>query len=82
MTSAARPDDPGSPSRAGWPMRLLRALRQMNSEQVELWERWVRAQRPWEADWMHWVRDADGEWHLQGNVVPPRANRGGPPEQV
>jgi len=78
MTSAAHPEDPGSPPRPSWPIRLLRALRRMNADQVALWERWARAQRPWEADWLHWERDADGEWYLEGEVAPPRPRRRGP----
>lgn len=76
MTSAAHPENSGTPPREAWPLRLLRALRQMNADQVELWERWARAQRPWEADWLHWEQDEDGAWHLEGKVAPPRTGHG------
>lgn len=78
MTSAARPEDPGTPPRPGWPVRMLRAFLRMNAEQVDLWERWLQAQRPWEADWLRWVQGDDGEWRLEGDVAPPRPRRPGP----
>lgn len=76
MTPAPSPENPGIPARPPWPVRLLRAIRQMNAEQIELWERWARAQRPWESDWLHWERDDDGEWRLVGEIAPRRTGRG------
>jgi hypothetical protein len=40
-----------------------------NSANVELWEGFLRAQRPWESPQLRWVRTPLG-WHLQGDVLP------------
>ena len=76
MTSAVHSENPGTPRRPAWPLRLLRALRRINADQLDLWERWVRAQRPWESDWLHWERAENGDWYLTGEVAPPRTGRG------
>ncbi|MGH3980455.1 MAG: hypothetical protein ACRDRZ_15855 [Pseudonocardiaceae bacterium] len=48
-----------------------------NADNVELWERFLRAQRPWEATWLHWVRTPQGE-RLEGDILPPC---GDPPQR-
>lgn len=47
-----------------------RRFRAFNACTIALGERFLRAQRPWEQDWLHWVQDTDG-WHLRGNRLPP-----------
>lgn len=47
------------------------AVARINAGQIELWERYLRAQRPWEADRLHWERDRAGGWRLVGQVPPP-----------
>lgn len=54
--------------------RATEAFREFNATNVELWERYLRAQRPWEADWLHWVRTSGG-WRLEGTVLPPYRHR-------
>lgn len=55
-------------------IRAAAAFREFNAANVELWERYLRAQRPWEADWLHWVRTPGG-WRLEGTVLPPSRHR-------
>lgn len=50
--------------------RAWRALRRFWSEQVEIQERMVLLNRPWEETYLHW---ADGELH--GSVAPPADGR-------
>lgn len=52
-------------------MGLLARLCECNASQVELWERWVLLNRPWEEDWLHWA--ADGRLH--GTCPPPDHRR-------
>lgn len=56
-------------------LRLLRAAREAHAAQNELWERYLRRQRPWEEDWLHWT--VDDTWRLSGTLLPPvsRADR-------
>jgi hypothetical protein len=52
-------------------MGLLARLCECNASQVELWERWVLLNRPWEEEWLHWA--ADGRLH--GTCPPPDHGR-------
>ncbi len=54
--------------------RVAGALREFNAANVELWERYLRAQRPWEATWLHWVRTSQGD-RLEGDILPPHGGR-------
>lgn len=49
-------------------MRFGRRLRQFNADQLELWERLLLLNRPWEEDWLHWGLDGT----LHGRFPPPR----------
>jgi hypothetical protein len=51
-------------------VRGLRAFRAAQQAQVQLQERYLRAQRPWQAEWLHWEPSGDG-WRLAGRVLPP-----------
>jgi hypothetical protein len=48
---------------------LLARVRAFNADQVELWERWLLASRPWEEEWLHWASDGA----LHGSLPPPEA---------
>lgn len=54
--------------------RVAGALREFNAANVERWERYLRAQRPWEAMWLHWVRTPQGD-RLEGGILPPCGHR-------
>ncbi|MQA13750.1 MAG: hypothetical protein GEV09_06120 [Pseudonocardiaceae bacterium] len=54
--------------------RVLAALREFNAANVELWDRYLRAQRPWEATYLHWVRSPRG-WRIEGSILPPCADK-------
>lgn len=56
--------------------RVPSALVRFNRGQVDLWESYFRAQRPWDSDWLRWVHGPDG-WRLHGRVAP-RAPGTGP----
>jgi hypothetical protein len=58
-----------------WLRRGAGMLRAGTRAQIELQERFLRTQRPWQADWLRWVRTADG-WRLSGTVIPPELRRG------
>jgi hypothetical protein len=47
-----------------------KALREAWADQVELHERLILLNRPWEEEFLHW---ADGELH--GSLTPPRDGR-------
>jgi len=55
-------------------LRGLRAYRAAQQAQVRLQERYLRAQRPWQAEWLHWAPTDDG-WQLAGRVLPPTRDR-------
>lgn len=59
---------PGHLHLARMAVRAARAFRDFNAANVDLWERYLQAQRPWE--WLHWVRSSDG-WQLEGSKLPP-----------
>jgi hypothetical protein len=46
-------------------------VRQVHAEMRELHERRALVDRPWEEDYLHWVRDGQG-WQLHGHLLPPR----------
>ncbi len=52
--------------------RLLTWLRERKDVQLELCERRVLLNRPWEEDFVHWAYDGSG-WHLHGHLLPPHA---------
>jgi hypothetical protein len=52
-------------------VRLMVRLRDFNRAQVELWDRWLLLNRPWEEEWLHW--GADGALH--GSLPPPEGGR-------
>jgi len=49
---------------------IVSRLRGFNAAQVELWERWLLLNRPWEEEWLHWAPDGS----LHGNVPPPKGH--------
>jgi hypothetical protein len=49
--------------------RLLLGLRQFNATQIELQERLLLLNRPWEEECLHWCWDGHG-WQLHGNRLP------------
>lgn len=51
--------------RRGW-QAVVRFVREQN----ELQELALRRMRPWEDEWLHWVRIEDG-YRLEGSVLPP-----------
>jgi len=51
--------------------RLVAWLRERKDVQLELCERRVLLNRPWEEDFVHWAYDGSG-WHLHGHLLPPR----------
>jgi hypothetical protein len=53
-----------------WSVRMWRSVREFCAVQVELQERLILADRPWEQELLHW---ADGELH--GRVAPPDDGR-------
>lgn len=55
--------------RRGW-QAVVRFVRAQN----ELHELALRQMRPWEDDWLHWVRTEDG-YRLEGRVLPPVPRR-------
>lgn len=56
-------------------LRLWQCFCKFNASNEELWEHFLRAQRPWEDDQLHWVEHPDG-WHLYGSHLPPTPRRG------
>ncbi|MGH9095049.1 MAG: hypothetical protein ACRDXE_07805 [Acidimicrobiales bacterium] len=72
-----RPATPSGDLLAAW--RWVRRggspLADFNRTQVALWERYLRAQRPWEAERLHWVDTPDGS-RLEGSRLDARG-RGG-----
>lgn len=52
-----------------WLGRAASPLREFKAANVELWERFLRAQRPWEGTWLHWVRTPQGD-RLEGDILP------------
>ncbi len=55
-------------------VRGLRTFRASQQAQVQLRERYLRAQRPWQTEWLHWTATDDG-WRLEGRVLPPTRDR-------
>lgn len=53
-------------------VRAAAAFRAFNADNIEIYERYLRAQRPSENERLHWVRSSNG-WHLEGTAVPPSA---------
>jgi hypothetical protein len=51
-----------------------RAILRVASGIRELEERRALLDRPWEEEFLHWVRDEQG-WHLHGHLTPPRRRR-------
>jgi len=49
---------------------LLARLREFNAVQVELHERLLLLNRPWEEELMHWAYDGHA-WKLHGHQLPP-----------
>ncbi len=54
--------------------RVSARLREFTDLQVELSERRVLLNRPWEEDLLHWARDDHG-WRLHGHLLPPGGRR-------
>lgn len=50
--------------------RIWRAVRKFNAEQIELHERLLLINRPWEEEYLHWAYDGR-QWQLHGYRVPP-----------
>ncbi len=65
----AEPAAPTGPVRRAW-----RAFRRFHGDQVELWERMILINRPWEEEFLHWAFDGDS-WQLHGSVPPPLGRR-------
>lgn len=59
----------GETLRRGW-QAVVRFVQAQN----ELQELALRQMRPWEDDWLHWVRTAEG-YRLEGRVLPPIPRR-------
>lgn len=57
-----------------WLRRALATLRDFYVEQAELHERMALLNRPWEEEYLHWVREEDG-WRLHGHALPPPDGR-------
>lgn len=57
-----------------WLLSLMRHMRAVNAELVELSERAALLNRPWEEDYLHWSPDGSG-WQLHGWLVPPARRR-------
>ncbi|HEX6445553.1 MAG TPA: hypothetical protein VF053_10725 [Streptosporangiales bacterium] len=55
--------------RRGW-----QALVRFVQEQNELQELALRRLRPWQDDWLHWVRTEEG-YRLEGAILPPVPRR-------
>jgi hypothetical protein len=53
---------------------LLDRMRAFNAQQVELAERALLLQQPWEEDYLHWAHDGES-WRLHGHVLPPPHGR-------
>lgn len=53
---------------------LTAALHRSWRRQVELDERRALLDRPWEEQFLHWSRTADG-WELHGTLAPPAGRR-------
>lgn len=49
-------------------------LRRFHADQIELHERLMLLDRPWEQDLLHWCHDGH-EARLHGHVAPPRGRR-------
>lgn len=56
-----------------WRQFLFR-LRDFNATQVELHERLLLLNRPWEEEFMHWAYDGRA-WELHGHQLPPPDGR-------
>jgi hypothetical protein len=54
--------------------RLLARLYALHATQVELHERMLLLNRPWEEDFAHWSYDG-GHWRLHGQLPPPPDGR-------
>ncbi|GDY30288.1 hypothetical protein [Gandjariella thermophila] len=71
-----QPCDPSrrrSPALAGLRRGLAR-LRAFHATQVELHERLLLLNRPWEEEFAHWSYDGH-RWHLHGHLPPPPDGR-------
>lgn len=56
--------------------RLWSWLREFNATQVELHERFLLLNRPWEEDYLHWAHDGT-QWQLHGQWPSPGHSRRG-----
>ncbi|PZS33679.1 MAG: hypothetical protein DLM59_06110 [Pseudonocardiales bacterium] len=54
--------------------RVLARLREFHATQLELHDRLLLADRPWEEDFLHWACDGQ-DWHLHGHLSPPPDGR-------
>lgn len=55
-------------------LRWLDRLREFNATQIELQERLVLLNRPWEEEFAHWAHDGH-DWQLHGHRPPPADGR-------
>jgi hypothetical protein len=54
--------------------RLLARLRHFNATQIELHERLLLLNRPWEEHFLHWSWNGY-DWQLHGHLPPPSGRR-------
>lgn len=54
--------------------RLAARLREFHATQIELHERLLLINRPWEEEFTHWAYEGD-HWELHGNLPPPPDGR-------
>ena len=64
---------PGGPAVNRW-LRWLDRLREFNATQIELQERVLLLNRPWEEEFTHWAHDGH-DWQLHGHRPPPADGR-------
>lgn len=53
-----------------WLSQTLHRWCAFNATQVELHERWLLRNRPWEEEYLHWSWDGE-QWQLHGQLPPP-----------
>jgi hypothetical protein len=59
---------------AGWWRSAWARLWEFHTAQIELQERWLLLNRPWEEEFLHWSHDGEN-WQLHGHRLPPPRRR-------
>ena len=57
-----------------WGRKVIQAVCRIAGDAYEWEQRRMLIDRPWEEDFLHWVREQDA-WRLHGHLTPPRGRR-------